>query len=253
MGNLVKTWFLLMTLSIMFLVIGFFLGRQDGLTWGLSISLSINFLIYFWGDLHSTRLFPGEEIEGSDPWGVLQIVAQLSEKADIPPPRVFIVNKSPPQSMALGRSLSCGKIFLTQSLLEKLDKKSLKAVVAYHIAGIKRHDTFMHNVAGCLSSVFTITVILSPLGWVILKLCAKPQHYFQTDQLAASYLEDSKDLATTLWKINSYSQAQPLKIPWRLSPLFIVNPLTSQSWSRYFSFQPNVETRIKKLVGYFPI
>ena len=253
MSNLTKTWLLLTTLSVVSLVVGFWLGKQDGLLWGLSISLSINLLIHFWGDQRSASLFPGQKLEGCDPWGALRSAKRLSKKAHIPTPRIFVVNNSSPQSMALGRNSFHGKIFLTRSLLEKLDKKGLEAVLSYHIAGIKRHNTFMHNAASCLGAIFISTIILSPLGWIILKLYTRPSSYFQADQLAASYLEDPKDLATTLWKLNSYSQSQPLKIWWWLSPLFIVNPLTPKAWFRYFTFQPNIETRIEKIVGYFPI
>ena len=253
MSGSTKTWLLLLTLSAFFLVVGFLAGQQNGLFWGFIVSLGVNLWVYFWGDQRSAKLFPGQKLEGSDPWGVLHTTAQLSEKAYIPTPKVFVVNHSAPQSMALGRNSSRGKIFLTQGLLEKLDKKNLQSVLAYHIAGIKRHNTFVHNAASCLSSVLASTILLSPLGWFILKLCAWPNSYFQADKLAASYLENPKDLATALWKLNSYSQARPLKIGWWLSPLFIVNPLTRKDWSRYFIFQPNVEKRIEKLTGNFPI
>ena len=253
MSSLIKAWLLLMTLSVISLVIGFYLGQKNGLIWGLVISLSVNLLIYFWGDQRSASLFPHQELEGNDPWGTIHTTAKLSQKARISVPRVFVVDNGSPQSMALGRHSSCGKIFLTQGLLDRLDKRSLESVLAYHIAEIKRHDTFMHNVASCLSAVLISTIVLAPLGWFILKLCAQPNSYFQADQLAASYLEDPKDLATALWKLHSYSQTRPLNTWWWLSPLFIVNPLTHRTFSRYLTFQPKVERRIERLLGSFPI
>ena len=253
MGNLAKTKLLFLLLSVLILVTSFLIGQIHGLFFGTLIALCINLLIYFLSDSYSAKLFPGQIIEGSDPWQILRITSKLSKKAHIPTPQVFIVPHNCPQSMAIGRHPSCGKIFLTQGLLEKLDEKGLESVIAYHVAGIKQQNTLIHNVAGCFSAALSSTIFLTPLAWLVMKFCSWPNNYFQTDQLAASYLKESKNLATTLWYLNSYSQTQPIKVPWWFSPLFIVSPLTQGERYCYISFQPSVEKRIEKLMGYFPI
>ncbi len=253
MGDLIKMTSPFVVPFTFIMAVGLVWGQHLGLILGFFISIGLVPFIYFWGDKCSARLFQGKKIEGQDPWGALQLVKNLSEKAHILPPRVFVVPHRIPQAMALGRTPSKGKIFLTQSLLEKLDKKGLESVLAYQIAAIKRRDTLVHSVSICLCIFLVNTLVLAPLGWLIFKLCIRPQHYLKTDQLATGYLGDSKILATTLWKLNSYAQVQSLDTPWWLSPLFIVAPLTSRSWTRYFSSQPPMKKRIEKLVGHFPI
>ena len=253
MSNLAKTRILFIFISISVITMGRLIDPQNGIFWGILAALCIIFCLYFLSDYHNARFFPGQKLEGSDPWGLIHTTAQLSQKAKILSPQIFVIPHKSFQTLAFGRSPSSGKIFFTESLLEKLNEQDIRAVLSYHIAGIKKHNTLIYNIASCLSGILSSTIFLQPLAWLILKLCTPPSNYFQTDKLASSYLKEPKDLATTLWKINSYMQAHPSEFNWWLSPLFIVNPLTKNNWFRYLNLQPSVEKRIEKLMGKFPI
>ena len=253
MTNLNKTRLLFTFISLGIMTIGFQLGGQSGLVWGALLSLSIILCLYFLSDYHSSRFFPGQKLEGQDPWGLIKINNELSQKAQIPTPQIFVVPHHSLQTLATGRTTSFGKIFFTEPLLEKLNQQDLRAILSYHIAGIRRQNTLIYNIASCLSALLSSTIFLKPLAWLTLKLCAPSSSYFQTDKLASSYLNTPKDLATTLWKLEAYIQAQPSNFNWWLNPLFIVSPLTGNNWSRYLRVQPDVEERIEKLMGRFPI
>ena len=253
MSSWTKTRLLFLSILLIFSLIGFQIGQGSGLFWGGVIALCIISSLYFLSDYHSSNFFPGNKLEGSDPWGLIQITTLLSQKAKIPPPQIFVVPHKSLQAMSTGRSASRGKIFLTELLLEKLNQRDLKAVLSYHIANIKKQNTLAYNIASCLSAILSSTIFLRPLAWLIFRFCVPPHSYFQTDKLASSYLREPKDLANTLWKLNSYTQTHPSKFYWWLNPLFTVSPLTEKSGSRYFTIQPCVEERIKKLTGRFPI
>jgi heat shock protein HtpX len=97
------------------------------------------------------------------------------------------------------------------------------------------------------------TPIFAPVILLLVNLTLSRKSRFAADHLAADWIQSPETLARALWKLDSYSATIPLEVPLSDSHLFIVNPLTTHSWCRYFLRQPSVEQRIKKLLGYYPL
>ncbi|MCB0422910.1 MAG: hypothetical protein KDD61_18055, partial [Bdellovibrionales bacterium] len=148
------------------------------------------------------------------------------------------------------------------------------------MATIKRQDTFVFSIGSFLiwltlsvTSFFDtlfrwilgaskkshslqsqfFTSLFSPAISFLLRLTVSPNSYFLIDSLAASWIDSPKDLASAIWKLDTYSRTIPFNTTASTSHFFIVSPLTEKNWKRYFISHPNIETRIQRLIGYYPI
>jgi heat shock protein HtpX len=102
-----------------------------------------------------------------------------------------------------------------------------------------------------VSQLFTRTAL--PVVGLLLRLSIRPSFYLAADQLAAQLVNQPRELASALWKLESYSDTVPLKTPLSAAHVFIVSPLRESAWTRPLAAQPTTSLRIKKLIGYFPI
>ncbi|MCB0412736.1 MAG: M48 family metalloprotease [Bdellovibrionales bacterium] len=282
MKNSTRTWYFLTFISIALILGGHALNGRPGLLWGVGLAALLNTLVYFYSDLKLDKIFRGRIVDGQDPWGLIEMTRQMSSKARIEIPLVVILNVPGYQAFATGKSTSHNKIFVTEDLLKNFDKEELQAVIAYLVANIKNQDTISFGVASLLSGVILstslfldkkfswifssnlykkvsqsqggiLTWLLAPLASVIVRISISRENYFKTDALAVSWLDNPKAYARALWKLESYTQTMPIRVPLDTAHMFIVNPLTKNAKTRYFRIQPNTEKRIKRLIGYFPI
>lgn len=278
MNSSARAWTFLLAFSVLLLIVGHLLAGREGVLWSVVVSLSINSIIYFYGDQWLRGIYRGRTLEGQDPWGLNETVTRISQKARIPRPSVIILEREAPQAFSFGRNWRSGTLVLTEGLLNHFTREELEAIVAYQIASIQRMDTLMFSVASCFCGALLFctqtmdllvrwlvgakkgglqsqlfTYAFSPLAALVLRLCVNPRHYFAIDTLAAQWVSQPKTLANVLWKLQSYSSTVPFSAPAFTAHFFMVNPLTANGWTRYFRVQPSVERRIKKLVGYFPL
>lgn len=280
MSSSSKAWFFLLTLSIGLIGLGnYFWGRQ-GLLWALVLSLGFNAIVYFLGDSRLYVQFLGKSLQGRDPWKVQGVCKELVRKARLPMPAIKILPTDAPQALAIGRSWHRGTLVLTQGLLDRLSQDELQAVLAYLLASIKRQDTFVFSIGSFLAwmalaitSFFDtlfrwilgarrqshslqsqlFTTLFSPIISHILKITAAHSNYYLIDSLAASWIDSPKSLAMAIWKLDSYSRTIPMETSPSTSHLFIVSPLNNDDWTKHFRSHPKVESRIQRLIGYYPI
>lgn len=273
-----KAWLVLSALSILTLFLGHHWGDRQGLLWSVVLALGLNAFFYFYSDFFLRPLFRGRMIEGRDPWHLNEILHKLCLRARVPQPGLCVLPQLSPQAFALEKSWGRARIYLTEGLLRRLEEKEIEAILAFELALIKRHDTFSMAVASAfIASLFTLTrsldwifqwlvgskgksqsryfftSLFSPLAGLLVRLTLHPKDFYAADSLAATWLEDPKPLASALWKLQSLRQTQPWKAPVSTSHLFVVNPLTHRGWTRYLHVQPSVETRIKRLIGHYPL
>lgn len=278
MFQFVKIWFFVLFTAVAMIVLGNWVADRWGLMLGWALAISLVSFIYFYGRVRTLRGCPWFELEGQDAWGLLDIVAELAREAKISPPRVYVIDLPTALSCSLGRSWGRSTIAISRGLLERMPREDVRAVVAFELARLHAHDSFSLGlaiaVAGALMFPSRLTERLSKLKslrgglnflhrWVCLvtshlaNISVSPiitrGDFFQVDQSASAYLQSPQKLAEVLWKLDSLSQTSPFALNPALAHLFIVNPLTKQSFFRYFRRQPRVEKRIERLVGYFPI
>jgi len=269
MANLTRVWMLLTIFSFSVLVMGFWLGERQGLLLAFALVLLLNTAVYFLADFRVRNLFEARPLQGQDPWGLNIALEELAKQTRIPKPELMVVTLSVPTAFSTGRHWNHATIFLSEGLLTTLDRHELKAVLAHEVSKIKRLDTFAQSVSSSLSGsllwfarstdrlIFArnprVEKFFAPFALLPVHMSVGKGNYFAADELASHLLGSPQVLANVLWKLHSYAGTQPLEIPRSTAHLFIVDPLTSSQFHRYFQKHPPIERRIEKLVGYFPI
>jgi heat shock protein HtpX len=275
-----RAWLALALFTTLNFFIGYSISDRIGAIWGMTISLGIiAYSITLWPMKMNTYL-KAQLIEGQDPWKIHVLINELSRRAQIPRPQIYVLDVPTPQLFNVGKNYLSGKIFLTTGLLKNLSEEDLRALLAYSVATLKRQSlypqmmaslflTFLLNFSHFFDSLyrwliglknseptiqnFPVTYLFSILMGLILKALVTESEYFQNDKLASEYIESRRSLAQAYWKMDSYTQTLPMKIPAQLSHCFIINPLTNKGWYRYLHIQPSVKRRIENLMGHYPI
>ena len=256
---------------------------REGLIWLTVISLIIDIRVYFFLKSKILSLFPNQrELKGQDPWNLFEIVDFFVKKTGISFPKIIVLEDETPQAFALGKSQSGGVLIFTEGLLKRLLPEEVKAIVSYQMACLFRSETLIFSIAYFLCEIFffitfffdailawilgpddekrflsnrnhLFTYLTLPILWLPLRVLVNPFNYYALDRLAASYTKDPKTLAQVLWKVDSYSSAEPLRVHPKVDHFFVVSNLSSKTWTKHFRSHPNIDERVKRLMGQFPI
>ena len=249
---------------------------RNGLFLGLIITLSISCFIFMLSPKMLFAKLKTSELCGQDPWQASALVREIALKAKIPCPPIYLVHSTKAFAGVVGTSANRSSLFISEGLLKRLNYNELKAVIAYEIAVGQQTSCFSMLVAATfnealcglsqrLDKTYQWLLGLSPhkeevshhpftyaLGLIyhpFMKLLVNPQIYKDADKLASKYLESPTEYAQTLWKVQAFAATQSEVSLASMSPLFMVSPLTSRAWYRYFQSQPNLEERLQALVG----
>lgn len=273
-----RVWIFLSLISLVLIFGGHHFAGRFGLLFGFILALSMNSVVFFYGELRLLHLFNSQLLEGQDPWGLLSMVEDLSQKAQIPTPRVFLIESKTPTALSIGVTPKRTTILVSESLVELFSRDEVYAVLACEVARLNRHDTMSATIASALASGLLFlgnfldnflflqflrkkkacqvrpgSYLLAPLTSLLVRFATGRKNFYASDQLAVSYVGDPHLYARVLWKLDSYHSTMPIDVALSDSHLFVVNPLTSCSPYRYFLVQPTAKRRIKMLVGQYPI
>lgn len=242
--------------------------------WATPIALSINSLLLTYDQVLRFRSFEGRALIGADPWGLLKIVHQLCEELKIAsPPQVFIIESPCAQIFAYARAARHTRLFITAGALELLTARQLRAVLTFQLIGIRdNYGVLNYWIAAVLDMFFRIGMtlqrafafvfgwspalaawFLSPWMWLMRVTLLGARDFERLDRLTAAHLDNPEDLAQALWRLEAYAQTKPWPEPWILAHMCMVSPLNAQSALRFVQVQPLVKSRIKKIVGRYPL
>lgn len=273
--NYLKTALLLGLLSGLMIFIGFLLGGTFGLIIGLTIAIGINFFSYWYSDKIVLKMYKAKEVDKSKMPEIYEIVSDISKKAKIPMPKVYIVNNDTPNAFATGRNPKKGVVALTTGILNILNKEELKGVIAHEISHIKNRDVLVASIAATIAAVISFVAsmaqwaaifggfdsddspnfiqilalaIIAPIAAVILQMGISRSREFLADNYAAKILKDSKGLSSALLKLKNGVKQKPFRNENHAgASLFIVNPFNAKGLVNLFSTHPSVEARVERL------
>jgi heat shock protein HtpX len=277
MNNQLKTILLLGTLSA--LVIGLGTAVAPGsLYLFAALALAMNLGAYFFSDKLVLRMAHAEPLERDElPW-LHDMVGELSQKAGIPTPRVFLIREQQPNAFATGRNPEHGVVAVTEGLLSMLDRRELRGVLAHELAHIKNRDILISSIAAAGASLITwvanalsfgamfggghhddeegspagalLMAFVAPIAATLIQLGISRSREYQADESGARISGDPQALASALLKLERGAHAIPADAAPATASLFIVNPFgameTAASW---FSTHPATAERVERLMA----
>ena len=256
-----------------FMLIGSFFGKI-GIIGALIFAGLLNVVSYFYSDKIVLRMYGAKEVSAKDYPELHHVVEKLAKKANIPKPKVAVMNSPTPNAFATGRNTKNALVCATTGILKLLSKEELEGVFAHEISHVTNKDilvgTMAATIAGAIAMVgrfawfasmgsrdsrgggnalmFIIAIIVAPIAAMLVQLAITRQREYGADKTGALLSEKPLALASALQKISAGVRHHPLKNgnP-ATAHLFIVNPFTAGTLISLFSTHPPVAERVERL------
>lgn len=278
--NYAKTALLLAALTAIFVAMGAAVGGQGGMVIAFVVALAMNVFTLWKSDTMVLRMFRAQEVTAQTAPEYYGLVKALAERAELPMPRVYIINNPQPNAFATGRSPSRAAVAASTGLLEMLSKEEVAGVIAHELAHIKNRDTLTMAVAASIGGAISmlaqylqfgllfgggrrdenggglsgiaalIALLVAPFAAMLVQMAISRSREYQADRLGAMIAGNPYWLASALQKINAVARRTPFALAERnpaAAHMFIVNPLTGRGVDNWFSTHPNTENRIAAL------
>jgi heat shock protein HtpX len=274
--NRMKTWILIAALGGLFVLIGQWLGGSSGAVIALGIALIFNFSMYWFSDkiaIATTRSKPVTEQQYPQ---LYRIVRELTQLDHMPMPTIYVSEMMQPNAFATGRNPEHASVAVTQGILQILDDRELRGVLAHELSHVRNRDILISSVAAAIGMSVTLLArfalffgggddnrggnvfglllawILAPIAAAIIQMAVSRSREYQADESGAYLSHDPGALASALRKLEVTTRQVPA--PATLSPaeahLFIMNPLAGRrgaGFGNLFSTHPPTEQRIERL------
>jgi len=265
-------------MTVFILLIGQVLGGRQGLIIALFFAAGMNFFSYWYSDKIVLRMYRAREATPGEAPELHGIVQNLSKKAGLPTPKVYIIPQESPNAFATGRNPEHAVVAVTEGLLNIMNREELTGVLAHELAHVKNRDILIGSIAATMagaimmlasmarwSAIFgggsdddegiggfglIIMSILAPIAAVLIQTAISRSREYMADASGARFAENNEGLARALEKLGAYSGKLPMNANPSTAHMFIVNPLSGQKLMSLFSTHPPLDDRIARLRGF---
>ena len=275
MPNGLKTALLLGALSGMLLLLGEYIGGQQGLILAFAFAALMNLGSYWFSDKIVLRMYRAQEVGPSHP--LYQVTQRLAEKAGLPMPKVYIIPDSSPNAFATGRNPQHAAVAATEGILQALAPLELEGVIAHELAHVRHRDILISSVAATIAAAVMMVarmamwagmfaggrddrqggsnpiallamMIFAPMAAMMIQMAISRSREFAADAGAARITGNPHALAEALRKIDAIAKRVPLDANPATAHMFIVKPFSGQGLLSLFSTHPPTEARIQALL-----
>jgi heat shock protein HtpX len=265
-----RTTILFAALGGLLVVIGALIGGPQGAGVFLVIALLINAGSYFFSDklaLAASRAKPIDEAEAPR---LYAMVRELSTRAGLPMPRLYMIPNDQPNAFATGRNPKHSAVAVTRGITKLLSEDELRGVLAHELTHVRNRDILIQSVASAIGTAITYVaymlmwfgdddnsplglvsalamVILAPVAASIIQLAISRQREFAADAGGAEICGNPESLASALLRLEQGAAAMPMQVSQAAEPLYIVKPFSSKGLAGLFSTHPPIEERVRRL------
>src|SRR5919206_1694925 len=257
--NTLKTYVLLAALGGFFIVIGGAIFKGPGLWLGLFLGLAMVGGSYWFSDkiaVKAARAVPVTEAEAPV---LYRIVRDLTTRANMPMPKLYITPDLQPNAFATGRSPDHAAVACTQGIMQMLTEDELKGVLAHELSHVGNRDILIGSVAAAIAMGITFAArmamwgaifgggggrdnnrnpigelafaLLAPVAAMLLQMSLSRSREFEADRSGALLLGTGEPLARALEKIEAGARQIPMDVNPAQAQAYIINPLTGRKMS----------------------
>ncbi len=279
--NTVKATVLLASLTGLLIVTGSMIGGQMGMMIAFGLAIVMNMGAWWFSDKIALKMSGAREASYDEVPELHRMVETLSERANIPKPRVYLIETEMPNAFATGRSPSKGVVAVTTGIMRLLNREELAGVIAHELAHIKHRDTLIASIAATIagaismladlamwSMIFSgmggseeeeeggglaemagglVMLIVAPIAAMLIQLAISRAREFSADAGGANILGNPEPLARALEKLERGNGQEPVAVNPATSPLYIINPLRGGGLTGLFRTHPDTTERVARL------
>ncbi|MBX8801219.1 zinc metalloprotease HtpX [Ochrobactrum sp. MR28] len=275
--NMMRTFMLIAFMTAMFMSIGYLIGGSGGMMIALAVAVAMNFFSYWNSDKMVLRMYNAQEADENTAPEYYRIVRELSDRAGLPQPRIYIIHEDQPNAFATGRNPENAAVAATTGLLQRLNKQEVAAVMAHELAHVQNRDTLTMTITATLAGAISmlgnfamffggnrennnllstigtiVAMLVAPFAAMIVQMAVSRTREYAADRRGAEICGNPLWLASALNKIargahetvNEEAEHNPAT-----AHMFIINPLSGRGADNLFSTHPDTANRIAALEG----
>jgi heat shock protein HtpX len=273
MTGYARTALLLAALTALFMGAGYLLGGTGGMILALLVAVGMNAFAYWNSDRVVLRMHNAREVDERTAPDFVGLVRQLAERAELPMPKVYIIDTDQPNAFATGRNPHNAAVAATTGLLRRLGTEEVAGVMAHELAHVKNRDTLIMTItatlAGALSMLANfalffggnrdnplglvgtiLMMVLAPIAAMLVQMAISRSREYEADRIGAEICGRPLWLATALEKIDAMARRID-NVAAERSPatahMFIINPLHAHAVDGLFSTHPATARRVRAL------
>lgn len=271
--NALKTTMLMALMTVLLVLIGRALGGSNGMIIAFGFAIIMNFGSYWFSDKIVLSMYRAQQVTESQAPELYSMVHQLSSKAGLPMPKVYVIPTSTPNAFATGRNPKHAAVAVTDGIMRMLSREELSAVLSHELAHVKHRDILIGSIAATIAGAISMIahmahfamifgggrgdrnnalgslamLIVAPIAAMLIQMAISRSREYAADAEGAKIHGMPHDLATALKKIHDGVQRRPMKANPATAHMFIMNPLSRKGLANLFSTHPPVEERVKRL------
>lgn len=275
--NNIKTALLLVSLTLVLVWAGAAIGGKQGMTIAFIFALGMNVFSYWFSDRIVLRMYGAKEVTETEAPELYGIVRRLAQKAEIPMPRVYMINEDQPNAFATGRNPGHAAVAVTAGIMRILSRQELEGVIGHELAHVKHRDILVGTIAATIAGAISylaqmaqwamifgghrgddeegggspvaalVMMIVGPIAAMIIQMAISRSREYGADEGGARIAGNPRYLAEALRKLSTASKKISMDANPATSHMFIVNPLSGGGIVKLFSTHPPIEERIARL------
>lgn len=271
-----KTVILMTVMMVLFILVGNLIGGQSGMMVAFLISLVMNFGSYWFSDKIVLKMYHAHEVTREQYPQLYDSVENLAMKAELPMPKVYVMENPTPNAFATGRNPQHSAVAVTTGILSLLKRDELEGVISHELTHVKNKDILVGTIAATLVGTITFIarmagwaamfsggrndrdrgnvfsdlalIIIAPIAALLIQMAISRSREYMADEGGAQISGNPLALASALNKLQHGNEVIPMRNAGTSSAhMFIINPLSGKSLMKLFSTHPPIEERIVRL------
>ena len=267
---MIRTTILLASLGGLLVLIGYLIGGPSTALLFLGFAALLNMGAYWFSDRLALAMARAKPVTEQEAPKLYEIVRDLTTRAGLPMPRLYVIPQDQPNAFATGRNPKHSAVAVTEGILKLLSDDELRGVLAHELAHVRNRDILITSVAATIGAAITYLgymllwfggdddsplslvaslalVLLAPIAATIIQLAISRQREFSADATGAEISGNPESLASALLRLEQGAEAMPMQVNQATEPLYIVRPFSGAGIAKLFSTHPPIEERVRRL------